>query len=79
MAKILALLELILKGLTIAYLFTDYRMKNNNDISGLFRFNYSDESSVQSKLIVLNLEPVMQNDPKANPDMSGEFRNPFAS
>jgi hypothetical protein len=33
MAKILAILELVLKGLTVAYLFTDYRQKNNNDIS----------------------------------------------
>jgi hypothetical protein len=32
MAKIFALLELGIKFLMVAYLLTDYRLKNNNDI-----------------------------------------------
>jgi hypothetical protein len=74
LAKLLAVVELVIKLLVIVYMAFDYK-RNKNELKGLFSFNYSDKDSEQS-MYLLSLG-VVQNE-RANPDMSsGEFRNPF--
>ncbi len=46
---ILAFLELILKGLIVAYLVYDFKHKNPNELSELWKFSYIKELSGQSK------------------------------